>query len=115
MQEQVSAQDAAPDTSAATVPTTRQRLVRQAIEDWKRQLIDLGGRNNLLYFRDLKVGTLDLRWVKSDGRLYTDEQLLSVYSPNCTAARAAGAAPLYRGQPGYRAALDGDNDGVACE
>ena len=24
-------------------------------------------------------------------------------------------APLYRGQPGYRAALDRDNDGVACE
>ena len=25
-----------------------------------------------------------------------------VYYPNCDAARAAGAAPLYRGQPGYR-------------
>ena len=30
-------------------------------------------------------------------------------------AKAAGAAPLYRGQPGYRSALDGDDDGVACE
>jgi len=39
---------------------TRRRLVHRAVEDWKRQLIDLGGRNNLLYFRDLKVGTLDL-------------------------------------------------------
>ncbi len=35
--------------------------------------------------------------------------------PNCEAAKAAGAAPLYAGQPGYRAALDGDGDGVACE
>lgn len=34
---------------------------------------------------------------------------------NCTAARAAGAAPLHRGDPGYRAGLDRDNDGVACE
>lgn len=34
---------------------------------------------------------------------------------NCSAARAAGAAPLYRGQPGYASKLDGDNDGVACE
>ncbi|MFC5139613.1 thermonuclease family protein [Actinomycetospora rhizophila] len=34
---------------------------------------------------------------------------------NCAAARAAGAAPLLRGQPGYRAALDRDDDGVACE
>lgn len=38
-----------------------------------------------------------------------------VYFANCAAARAAGAAPLYRGDPGYRAALDRDNDGVACE
>lgn len=34
---------------------------------------------------------------------------------NCTEAWAAGAAPLYRGEPGYRAKLDGDGDGVACE
>lgn len=38
-----------------------------------------------------------------------------VYYKNCDAARAAGAAPIYRGQPGYRAALDRDNDGIACE
>lgn len=37
------------------------------------------------------------------------------YYKNCAAARAAGAAPLYRGQPGYRSALDRDNDGIACE
>ena len=37
------------------------------------------------------------------------------YYKNCTAARNAGAAPLYRGDPGYRSALDGDKDGVACE
>ncbi|NCP15311.1 MAG: excalibur calcium-binding domain-containing protein [Sphingomonadales bacterium] len=35
--------------------------------------------------------------------------------PNCAAARAAGAAPLYRGQPGYGRHLDRDNDGKACE
>lgn len=34
---------------------------------------------------------------------------------NCAAARSAGAAPLLRGQPGYRGALDRDNDGIACE
>ena len=38
-----------------------------------------------------------------------------VYYPNCASARAAGAAPLRRGDPGYRAGLDRDNDGVACE
>lgn len=34
---------------------------------------------------------------------------------NCAAVRAAGIAPLYRGQPGYAPHLDRDNDGVACE
>ena len=29
--------------------------------------------------------------------------------------RAAGAAPLYRGQPGYGSHMDRDGDGVACE
>ncbi|QWC57972.1 hypothetical protein F7D01_13680 [Erythrobacter sp. 3-20A1M] len=38
-----------------------------------------------------------------------------VYYRNCAAARAAGAAPLYRGQPGYRSGMDGDGDGIACE
>lgn len=37
------------------------------------------------------------------------------YYANCAAARAASAAPLRAGQPGYRAALDRDKDGVACE
>jgi len=39
----------------------------------------------------------------------------TVYYANCTAAKTAGAAPLYQGQPGYRPAMDRDGDGVACE
>jgi len=38
-----------------------------------------------------------------------------VYYRNCREAWAAGAAPIRRGQPGYRPEMDGDNDGVACE
>jgi len=34
---------------------------------------------------------------------------------DCGDARAAGAGPLRRGQPGYSADLDRDGDGVACE
>lgn len=34
---------------------------------------------------------------------------------NCSAARAAGAAPVRRGQPGYGSHLDRDGDGVGCE
>ncbi|MDX2004631.1 MAG: excalibur calcium-binding domain-containing protein [Meiothermus sp.] len=39
----------------------------------------------------------------------------SVYYPSCAAARAAGAAPVRVGEPGYRPGLDRDGDGVACE
>ena len=34
---------------------------------------------------------------------------------NCSAARAAGAAPVRRGDPGYGAHLDRDGDGIGCE
>lgn len=39
----------------------------------------------------------------------------SVYYANCDAARAAGAAPVRRGDPGYASHLDRDGDGVGCE
>ena len=39
----------------------------------------------------------------------------NVYYQNCSAARAAGAAPIRRGEPGYARKLDRDGDGVACE
>jgi LPXTG-motif cell wall-anchored protein len=38
-----------------------------------------------------------------------------VYYADCDAVRAAGKAPLLSNQPGYRPALDSDNDGIACE
>lgn len=38
-----------------------------------------------------------------------------VFFRNCKEAWAAGAAPLRRGQPGYRPEMDGDGDGIACE
>ena len=41
-----------------------------------------------------------------------------VHYANCSEVRAAGKAPLYRGQPGYTEGsrgLDRDSDGVACE
>jgi hypothetical protein len=39
----------------------------------------------------------------------------SVSFANCAAARAAGAAPVHRGDPGYTSKLDRDGDGVGCE
>jgi hypothetical protein len=39
----------------------------------------------------------------------------SVYYKSCSAARAAGAAPVYVGEAGYGTHLDRDGDGVGCE
>ena len=39
----------------------------------------------------------------------------NVYYANCTAVRAADAAPISAGQPGYSRKLDRDGDGIACE
>nr|WP_196779058.1 excalibur calcium-binding domain-containing protein [Bifidobacterium choloepi] len=51
----------------------------------------------------------------SSGSSTSNDSSGDVYYKNCTVAREAGVAPLYRGDPGYRSALDRDNDGIACE
>jgi len=43
------------------------------------------------------------------------EEPQSVHYAGCNEVRAAEKAPLYEGQPGYSAEMDGDGDGVACE
>lgn len=43
------------------------------------------------------------------------QQSTNVYYRNCAAARAAGAAPVYIGEPGYARHLDRDGDGIGCE
>jgi hypothetical protein len=50
---------------------------------------------------------------KSSSRSYGVKAAGGAYA-NCTAARAAGAAPVRRGEPGYGSHLDRD-DGVGCE
>jgi hypothetical protein len=45
----------------------------------------------------------------------TTDEPSSAYYRSCAEARAAGAAPLHRGDPGYRSGLDRDDDGTACE
>jgi hypothetical protein len=47
----------------------RVEAVREAARVWTGQLVDLTARNNLLYYKDLKVGTLDLA-TADETRLY---------------------------------------------
>ncbi|HEV8652715.1 MAG TPA: AAA domain-containing protein [Actinomycetes bacterium] len=44
----------------AAADSGRARRVARAVTAWTGQLVDPGGRNTLLYYRDLKQGTLDL-------------------------------------------------------
>lgn len=39
----------------------------------------------------------------------------ATFYQNCDAVRAAGAAPILAGQPGYSKKLDRDGDGIGCE
>ena len=41
-------------------PDPRTARVAAAVKTWQRHLVDLGGRNTLLWYRDLPSGTLDL-------------------------------------------------------
>lgn len=47
--------------------------------------------------------------------LLAQQQVQNVYYGNCSDVEAAGAAPIYAGDPGYSRDLDRDGDGVACE
>jgi very-short-patch-repair endonuclease len=61
--------DASETTGAQGVPqvgASRMAAVQAAVARWRRALINLDGNNRLLYYRDLKVGTLDL--LSSQGR-----------------------------------------------
>ncbi len=51
---------ASPGVPEPDHPQDRTETVEDAIEKWGRQLIDLGGRNNLLYYQDRVTGSLDL-------------------------------------------------------
>ncbi len=52
------------------VGSLRRQHVELAAKAWTGQLIDLGGRNNLLYYRDLRRGTLEL--TEADPKAFGD-------------------------------------------
>jgi hypothetical protein len=51
------------------------------------------------------VGFVDTGAQTGDGTVYQ----------NCDAVRAAGAAPIHPGDPGFQPKFDRDNDGIGCE
>ena len=51
----------------------------------------------------------------SQGETTPEPELQKEFYANCDDAKAAGAAPMYKGDPGYRPELDRDKDGIACD
>lgn len=80
-------------------------------------------RPGLVYYFSQSAEFRLMHPLPSDGRPYGGctpppkpvPVVRNVSYANCDAVRAAGAAPLYRGQPGYSTTLDRDGDGIACE
>jgi hypothetical protein len=63
-------------TIASVSSDARFAAVKSAAEGWIRKLIDPSRRNNLLFFRDLKLATLDLTAAP-------DEAIAALLSPEC--------------------------------
>jgi len=59
------------------VGAERRTLIDRAVRAWTGELIDLGGRNTLLYYRDLKQGTLDLGPASPASTVAVDQLLSS--------------------------------------
>ena len=83
---------AASSGEVATVSPVRRAAVVVAARTWSGQLIDLGGRNTLLHYRDLRAGTLDLASAETSAvaRLLSGRAVrLSVLFPGDLLADAA--------------------------
>lgn len=72
-----------------STPDARRALVDAARQQWIRKLVDLSRRNNLLYFRQLKVGTLDLSSAPEDAMA----ELLQSHLPDAAPVKLADLVP----------------------
>jgi very-short-patch-repair endonuclease len=66
-----------PGSASFSAGVARAGLVGRAVRVWTGELVDLGGRNTLLYYRDLKQGTLDIGPGSGANPVAVDELLSS--------------------------------------
>lgn len=108
------------DLREATLTADRD-AVAAALADVEARTVDLTARETDLANREAALATAQASAAQQAAPApaaaapAVSSPSTSVYFDNCDAARAAGAAPVRRGDPGYRAGLDRDNDGVGCE
>ena len=101
-----------PDRDLAQLPLSTRRYrdgrARRLLEKWAAALAVA----SFIFICLLLAAQFD--WI-STGSAASQSDGAHIYYPDCAAARSAGAAPVYIGQPGYRPELDRDGDGISCE
>jgi cell division protein FtsB len=103
-------------TSEADV-TTREGAVATLEADLAARLSDVEGRETAVAQAEASNAAASRSQNQSSppAGIADTGTSTSTYYQNCDAVRAAGAAPLHRGDPGYAPKLDRDGDGIACE
>lgn len=106
------------DAAGSEIAVARERLER--LES------DLDARGEQLARRDRRLDRRKTRLDERAAALEDRQQQLvaesapepepdAVFYDNCDDARAAGAAPVHQGDPGYGPHLDADGDGIGCD
>ncbi|WP_236022527.1 excalibur calcium-binding domain-containing protein [Bifidobacterium phasiani] len=101
--------------SQKTQQDQKQQEQDQRQSDLDTRQSELDAREQSLAAREQAVAQSEAQSYYGSSSTGSSSSGGSAYYKNCAAARAAGAAPLYRGDPGYRSKLDADGDGIACE
>jgi hypothetical protein len=109
------------------IRSAKERFWRNQVNQWfrepgdaeelifggRRALEQRGQRRELL--ETVSTGIIATIIVFLAGMAFTNRDELPRYYPGCRWAEFVGAAPIARGDKGYREALDPDGDGLACE
>ncbi|WP_117161255.1 excalibur calcium-binding domain-containing protein [Paraliobacillus sp. X-1268] len=100
--------------SALNEQVESDKELESEIEDLNVRIDELESENSSLQ-SNIDTQSTSVSSNSSDNSSSNATSNTSAYYENCTAAREAGAAPVYEGDPGYASHLDRDGDGVGCE
>lgn len=98
-------------SSSTTVTTARAKPAGMTFAQCQASAEYPGGRYAFEY--DNGVCTVQTDDVQETTT--TTAAVTAVSYASCAEARAAGVAPISKGQPGYSTRLDADKDGIACD
>lgn len=106
--------EAAADLAACRRTNLSRAEIREAFDQQGEALVSIASDEQKAIAAKLVQETHDRLAASLKSSPCSSDETPVAYE-SCAAAIADGQAPLRRGQPGYRAELDADGDGVACE